>query len=76
MYVFVCEDIKLSSLSKMYCQRTPSILAVHVVEDAGRLLPVVVVIDGDQGVLGLLDGHHVPQGDVNTSLLAGHLIKI
>ena len=75
MYLsFVCEDIKLSSMSKM--QRTPSILAVHVVEDAGRLLPVVVVIDGDQGVLGLLDGHHVPQGDVNTSLLAGHLIEI
>ena len=63
-------------LNKIYCQRTSSILAVHVVEDAGSLLPVVVVIDGDQGVLGLLDGHHVLQIDVNTSLLAAHVIEI
>ena len=60
----------------MYCQSTLSILAVHVVEDAGCLLPVVVVVDSDQGVLGLLDGHHVLQGDVDTSLLAAHLIEI
>ena len=53
-----------------------SILAVHVVEDAGGLLPVVVVVDGDEGVLGLLNGHHVPQGNVDTSLLTGHLIEI
>ena len=68
MYIYLC--IKLLM---MYCQ---SILAVHVVEDAGCLLPVVVVVDSDQGVLGLLDGHHVLQGDVNTSLMAGHLIEI
>ena len=60
----------------MYCQGTSSILAVHVVEDAGRLLPVVVVIDSDQGVLWLLDGHHVLQSDINTSLLATHVIEI
>ena len=71
MYFYLCIKLFVNDvLSEL------SILAVHVVEDAGRLLPVVVVIDSDQGVLGLLDGHHVPQGDVNTSLLAGHLIEI
>ena len=71
MYFYLCIKLFVNDvLSEL------SILAVHVVEDAGCLLPVVVVVDGDQGVLGHIDGHHVPQGEVNTSLLAGHLIKI
>ena len=71
MYFYLCIKLFVNDvLSEL------SILAVHVVEDAGCLLPVVVVIDGDQGVLGLFDGHHVLQGDVNTSLLAAHFIEI
>ena len=71
MYFYLCIKLFVNDvLSEL------SILAVHVVEDAGCLLPVVVVVDGDQGVLGHIDGHNVLQGEVNTSLLAGHLIKI
>ena len=73
-----------SSSSIKYCivnacqnfKTHPIILAVHVVEDTGGLLSAVVVVDGDQGVPGLLDGHDVPQRNVDAGLLCGHLVKI
>ena len=71
MYFYLCIKLFVNDvLSEL------SILAVHIVEDAGCLLPVVVVVDGDQGVPGLLDSHDVPQGDVDAGLLCGHLVKI
>ena len=76
VYLQYIRHLQLNIVLSMHVKTLPSILAVHVVEDAGGLLPVVVVVDGDQGVPGLLDSHNVPQGDVDAGLLCGHLVKI